>query len=220
LANSIISGVTQVIEQYGKVIVLEDDLLTSPNFLDYMNQALSFYEKKERVLSISGFSFPNCITNDNINDVAFGYRASSWGWGTWKNRWEKIDWEVLDYHSFKWNIIRRFKFNRAGSDMSYMLSKQMNGKINSWAIRFCYHQSKFDMVDVFPKISKVINIGFGEGAENCDYKSYKDEIDKSNKTNFKFVENIFLNSVILKKIRKYNSYKNRMARVVKRFFYN
>ena len=100
LAKSIIDGVTQIIEKYGRVIVLEDDLITSPNFLDFMNYALEFYQNKERVLSISGYSFSINYPNDYKYDVAIGFRASSWGWATWKDRWNKIDWRVNDYSSF------------------------------------------------------------------------------------------------------------------------
>jgi hypothetical protein len=195
LANSIISGVTQVLEEYGKIIVLEDDLITSRNFLDFMNQGLDFYKENNRVISISGFSF-SIPTNRNYQyDVFFGYRASSWGWGTWKDRWSKIDWDIKSYGEFKYNFIKRLQFNKGGSDMSHMLDNQMSGKINSWAIRFCYHQFENNLVDVYPVKSKVENIGFRYDGTNCHNGSYRfsNSLDLSSKRYFNLEKEIRLN---------------------------
>ncbi|WP_010419254.1 glycosyltransferase [Anaerophaga thermohalophila] len=164
LANSIIAGVTEIIEKYGKVIVLEDDLITSRNFLEYMNQALDYYEYNMNIFSISGFTM-NLPSLDNTDkDYYLGYRNSSWGWGTWKDRWEKIDWSASGWQKTLYNPIFHYKFMRGGSDMPYMLWKQMQGKIDSWAIRLGFDQFKKDKLTVYPTKSKVINIGFGESA--------------------------------------------------------
>ena len=192
LANSIISGVTKIISDFDKVIVIEDDLLLSTNFLGFMNQSLNFYKEEKKILSISGFSFPIKYKTGYKYDVAFSLRASSWGWATWKDRWENIDWEVKTYKTFQRNILKRCKFNRGGSDMSHMLDKQMSGKINSWAIRFCYHQFENDLFDVFPTISKVINIGFGENATNTkkgDFR-FRTNLDTTNKQFFNLQKEI------------------------------
>ncbi len=90
LARSIIEGVTQLINEYGSVIVMEDDLITSPNFLSYMNQSLNFYRNNSKVWSVSGFSFPINYPENYGFDNSFGVRASSWGWATWKDRWERL----------------------------------------------------------------------------------------------------------------------------------
>ena len=109
LASSIIEGVSATVKEYGKAIVLADDLLTSVNFLDYMNAALSFYQSKDKVLAISGFSMPiKCADN---SDVYFTLRSSSWGWATWQDKWEAVDWNVQDYTAFKNNQEMRSKFN-------------------------------------------------------------------------------------------------------------
>lgn len=202
LANSIIAGVTQIIEKYGKVIVLEDDIITTTNFLDYMNQCLYCYENNGRVLSISGFSFSNNTFNQTF-DVCFGNRASSWGWATWNNRWEEVDWEVKTYKKFQHNLIKRWKFNRGGSDMSHMLDKQMSGKINSWAIRFCYYQFEHNLVDVYPIKSKVSNIGFGKNATNTRVSTlrFRSIPDNSDKREFLLPSKIELSKIALSKFR-------------------
>ncbi|RZK25892.1 MAG: glycosyltransferase, partial [Flavobacterium sp.] len=100
LAASVISGVTEVIEKYEKVIVLEDDLLVATNFLQFMNKAVDFYASEEKVLSISGFTFPVKLPSNYPYDVYFTQRVFSWGWATWKNKWQDIDWNVNDYPKF------------------------------------------------------------------------------------------------------------------------
>jgi hypothetical protein len=216
LAESIISGVTSIVNTYGKAIILEDDLLTSKNFLDYMNHALNFYENHEKVLSISAFSFPMKYPEDYPFDAAFGPRVSSWGWATWQEKWNKVDWEVRDYKSFQFNPIKRWQFNRGGSDLSHMLDKQMSGKINSWAIRFCYHHYKYNMLNLFPRVSKIQNIGFGVEAEHCDVEIFNNVLDESLKTSFHFPLPVKPNPKILSEFRKHRSYLTRAKRVLKR----
>lgn len=158
LATSIISGVTEILNRYGKIIVLEDDLVTSRNFLIYMNRGLDFYENKQKVFSVGAFSIP--IKGVDKNTVYFTQRADSCGWGTWKDRWDIIDWDVKDYPALMKNSAAQRAFNRMGSDMTGLLTKQRQGKINSWAIRWCYHQFKHDLYSVHPVVSKIKNIGF------------------------------------------------------------
>jgi len=163
LANSIISGVSHVVEKYGKVIVVEDDLIVSSNFLEYMNEALSFYNDDNRIWSISGYS-PNLLCLKDFNDdIYFSVRSSSWGWATWKNRWNSIDWDVSDFEQFKNDKQSIIQFNQGGNDLFKMLELQVLNKIDSWAIRWCYAQYKNNSYAVFPKESKVINDGFSDG---------------------------------------------------------
>jgi len=199
LANSIISGVTKIVDTFHRVIVLEDDLILATNFLSFMNQALAFYEEDKRILSISGYSFQLKYPHNYNYDVAFSIRASSWGWAIWKDRWEVIDWEVKSYKSFQHDFLKRCKFNRGGSDLSHMLDKQKSGKINSWAIRFCYHQYINNLVDVFPTKSKVTNNGFGENATHSRAGRFRflTTLDISYKRSFNFKKEINVSVPIL-----------------------
>lgn len=200
LANSIIEGVTEVINQYGKVIVLEDDLVCSPNFLNFMNDALDFYEYEAKIFSITGFSIPIKNTKSD-SDVYFTLRSSSWGWATWENRWKSIDWEVKDYLEFKKNKTLRSNFDKMGSDKSQMLDRQMKGKINSWAIRWSYHQFKNDLFSVHPFVSKIVNIGFNSSkATNTKEKfnRYETKLDVENKVEFKFSKEYQLDPKIIR----------------------
>lgn len=162
LANSVINGVTSIINKYDNVIVLEDDLIIAENFLHYMNEALNFYKNSNDIWSISGYT-PNlkCLKNYD-KDIYLSLRASSWGWATWKNRWSKIDWAIQDWDTFSRDKKAIKVFNRGGNDLFKMLEVQMLGKIDSWAVRWCYNQFRYNTFTVYPKESKLINIGFDD----------------------------------------------------------
>ena len=91
LADSIIKGVTEVVNKYGKIIVLEDDLVTSPGFLSYMNDALDVYEKENKVMHVSGYMYP---VKSILPETFFIKPTSCWGWGTWKRAWDYFEKDV------------------------------------------------------------------------------------------------------------------------------
>lgn len=187
LEKSIISGVTKIINEYGKVIVLEDDIVTSEDFLMFMNQALECYRDDANIWSISGYTINNKRIAKYDKDVFVGERASCWGWASWKDRWDKIDWEVKDYQQFKMNKRSRKAFNRGGADMANLLELQQKGVVNSWAIRWCYQEFKEGMVSIFPKISKVNNIGVDGSGTNCgNHKISAQNLIKEDGWNFEY----------------------------------
>lgn len=179
LANSVISGVTEILEQYGKVIVVvEDDLVSAPDFLRYMNEALDLYKDDNRIWSICGYTFKMNFPADYKHDIYLSCRGGSWGWATWRDRWNMVDWDVADYDAFKQNKKLRTQFNRGGRDMAEMLDAQMEGRIDSWAIRWCYTQSKLNMLTVYPVISRISNIGLdGTGTHSGVTSKYKTTIN-------------------------------------------
>ena len=186
LASSVIAGVSNVLESHNKIIVLEDDLVTSANFLDFLNQSLEFYQDDNKIFSISGYTL-NLPSLPGKKDYYFGYRASSWGWGIWSDRWNEIDWDVSDYDSFKNDKKTIKKFKRGGSDLPRMLKNQITGKIDSWAIRFCYHQYKKNLLTLFPTKSKLISIGFsGEATNTIGTKRFNTLLDDELKREFEF----------------------------------
>ncbi|WP_282124603.1 sugar transferase [Algibacter mikhailovii] len=222
LANSIIGGVTKVMKRYNKVIVLEDDLKTSTNFLDFMNKSLDYYENNKKIMSISGYTPPIVTPEGYTYDNYFTQRASSWGWATYKSQWEKVDWSVSGYNDFKKNFKAKRKFNKMGSDMAFMLSKQMNKAIDSWAIRWCYHQFKNDLYTVFPISSKIDNIGFAEGAThtkgNSEILRFASPIDNSKYSEFNFKDVIVLDSSFIKQFVVPYSMKTRIKYKLKGIF--
>lgn len=162
LARSVITGVTELFERYDRIIVLEDDLVTSQHFLEYMNDSLEFYRDDAKAFSVTGHTFPAShlnIPSDYTYDTYSGYRCSSWSWGTWRDRWQRIDWEMGYFPDFYQDLVAREAFNRGGQDMSELLRLQYEGKINSWAIRFCYAHHVNDMRCIYPIKTLVRNIG-------------------------------------------------------------
>lgn len=186
LAASVIEGVTGVINKYGSAIVMEDDIITTKNFLHFMNEALDKYENEKKVCSISGYSFSLKKNHEYNSDAYFLNRGWSWGWATWKDRWNAVDWKVSDYEKFLSNSRLRKKFALGGSDLNSMLHKQMTGKIDSWAIRWFYHQFKTNTLTLYPLYSKAVNIGFDEMATHTMGSSgrYKPEMDIHLATHF------------------------------------
>jgi|GEM_PF-67464 len=171
LAQSVISGVSEIFRKYERQIVLEDDLLTAPDFLTFMNDLLGEYERETKIFSVSGFNFAVQVPNSYAYDSFCSHRSSSWGWGTWKNRWERVDWHVSDYATFRGDKAQQKLLNRGGEDLTYMLGLQMAGTIDSWAIRWAYAHYKYDAVAMLSTVAKVYNIGFDGSGVHCRRES-------------------------------------------------
>ena len=157
LANSIIDGVTSVCNEYGQVVVLEDDLVTSPYFLKYMNDALDFYRNEERVICIHGYIYP---VKAKLPETFFLRGADCWGWATWKRGWDIFEpnGEKLLEQLKQRKLEKQFNFDGA-YEYVRMLKDQILKKNDSWAIR--WHASAFlnDRLTLYPGKSLVNNIG-------------------------------------------------------------
>lgn len=204
LGKSIIEGVSQIISQYGKAIVLEDDLFFSTNFLAFMNEGLNRYENEKKVFSICGYTNKVKIPKNYPYDAYFCTRSSSWGWATWKDRWETVDWELRD-----WNRYSRMAraFNKwGGSDCFRMLRSVKEGWGNSWAIRFGFAEFLQDKLSLFPIVSKVRNDGFDGTGTNCKkWSRFKYIFDKSNNKTFNLPPDIYLNKILYKSAMSYHT---------------
>lgn len=193
LANSIIYGVTKVINKHDRVIVMEDDLIVSPIFLNFMNDALDLYQNDKRIYNIGGFNYSFPFPAKYQKDVYIVHRAESCGWGTWANRWNNVDWDISDAQTFFQSKHKQKHFNRGGDDMSGMLREQLEGKIDSWAIRWDYHLYKHNAYCLRPVKTLVNNIGFdGSGIHSgtMDTSKYTAEINKSSQYNIHLKRNI------------------------------
>lgn len=182
LAASIIAGVTRMLEAHGSVIVVEDDLISAPGFLAYMNEALERYREEPKVFTICGYSHPPSllrIPEDYPYDAFFSYRNMSWGWGTWSDRWAKADWEVRDFSKFRDDAPAQALFNRGGPDMTRMLIDQMEGRMDSWAIRWSYAQFRHDALALLPVRSFIHNIGADSSGTHFKASSDKYDVDLS-----------------------------------------
>lgn len=199
LAESVITGLDKVFEQYEMAIVLEDDLEFSTDFLTHIQKALVFYKEHKSVFSVSGYSFPIGFKDENDCGY-FSYRFSSWAWATWKDRWKQVDWELKKYkRNFSDDSIGSFSI--CGEDYPYMLKNQFKGKIDSWAIRFAFNAFINKGIHYFPNFSKAANTGLDNSGTHSK---------KNNKLAVELVADLNLNfptSIIVKeKVKELNRF--------------
>jgi hypothetical protein len=157
LAGNIIDGVTSIVNQVGEIIVLEDDLVTAPYFLQYMNQALDLYRNNQSVICIHGYVYP---AKEKLPETFFLKGADCWGWATWKRGWELFepDGKKLMDELVRRKLTKEFDYDGA-YHFTLMLSHQIKGINNSWAVR--WHASAYvkDKLTLYPGRSLVHNIG-------------------------------------------------------------
>jgi hypothetical protein len=166
LSKSITSGVTQLIKQYGKTIVLEDDLETSPFFLKYLNDALELYQDEERMACISGYFYPH---KDKLPETFLIKGADCWGWATWERAWNlyEEDSKILLRIIRDCNLTKEFNFNGT-VDYRQMLQDKIEGKNNSWAINWYASAFIHKTYTLYPNESFVNNIGNDNSGTHCE----------------------------------------------------
>ena len=165
LANSIIEGVTSVVSERGRIIVLEDDLVTSPYFLNFMNTALETYHDNEKVMHISGYMYP--IDNADIPESLFLKIATCWGWATWSRAWrhfEKNPKKLL--RGFSKQTINSFNLDGA-YDFWAQVEQNEKGLIDTWAVFWYAAVFQNGGLALHPKISLVANIGHDNTGLHC-----------------------------------------------------
>jgi hypothetical protein len=166
LANSIITGVTELCESYGKVIVVEDDLFVSSVFLNYLNEGLRYYSDEPRVMQISAYMLPVSIQSP-YGAIMLPF-TTSLGWATWNRAWKDFDPSMSGYELLKKDRELRYRFNINGSFPYFrMLKNQMAAKIDSWAIRWYLSVFLKDGLVLFPKNTLVRHDGYDQTATHA-----------------------------------------------------
>jgi hypothetical protein len=169
LSKNIIDGLNEIFSKYSSAIILEDDLLLSNNFLDYMNEGLELYKNEKKIISIHAYSYPIKITIDDPN-YFFLRGADCWGWGAWSRSWKLFNknGELLKKKLVKKKLVKQFNFNNSFNYMK-MLEDQIRGKNNSWAIRWYASAFLKNKLTLYPKNSFVKNIGVdGSGTHGIE----------------------------------------------------
>jgi hypothetical protein len=168
--DAIIHAITSVLEVHESVVIIEDDIVTSPAFLTYMNKALDHYKNNMSVHSISGYS-PSPgrfeIYDTYSYDVFASPRLFGWGWGTWRDRWFAVDWSMSYYDEFIRNTAQIEAFNRGGDDMTTMLIDEKEGRSSAWDVQFVFDQFKKHAVSIVPCVSYTRNIGCDGTGTHC-----------------------------------------------------
>lgn len=171
LADSIISGVTEIVNKYGKIIVLEDDLVTSVHFLTFMNDALKIYENEHNVFGVTGYAYP--LNHEGLPSTFFLKDEGCWSWATWSRSWKYFEKDTDNLlKCFDENMIKDFNFDNSTNFWSQVI-KNKEGKINTWAIYWYASIYINNGLFLHPSKSFTKNIGHdGSGVHCGDSKSF------------------------------------------------
>ena len=178
LARNIMDGVTQIVNEYGKIIVLEDDIVTSKYFLKYMNDALVLYKDFPQVMSISGYMYP--IEKENLPETFFMHAGYCWGWATWRESWSffKRDPKDLIQEFTKDDI---YHFNLEGAaDFWQQVVDNVSGKLYTWAVFWDAAIFQNQGLTLSPRDPLTLNVGMDETGEHCSATDLYDTVINQN----------------------------------------
>lgn len=183
LANSIIDGVSMLTEKYGRIIVFEDDLISSPYTLQYFNDALKRYENTDRVMHIGAYMYP--LKNRDLPQTFFYRAASSWGWATWDRAWKYFEPDI-DKIITSFDSSKRYQFSIEGTMNFWKQVREFKrGKNNSWAIRWYASIFLNDGLTLNPAASLINNIGHdGTGIHSGKNNIYDVKVSNRKVTEF------------------------------------
>ncbi len=200
LAANIIDGVSKTVSQYGKVIVLEDDIVTAPGFLDYMNEALDKYSSQKSVWHISGWNYP--IDTDGIGDAFFVRIMNCWGWATWDDRWKHFERDPATLPS-KFDSRDRSRFNVDDAhDFFAQIEANKAGRIKTWAIFWYAAIFRQKGLCLNPSRSLVTNIGHDGTGENCGVAE-GEQMPPAHTASFILPENIIEDPIAFQRIKRH-----------------
>ena len=167
LAASVMAGVTRLCESSGRAIVVEDDLVLSPHFLQFINEGLDRFADEERAMQVTGYMFPGSPAG--LPESFFTRLPSSWGWGTWRRAWQKMDPDAasLQRQIRKRGLARSMDLDCASGYLE-MLRYQVAGRLDSWAIRWYASMLLGGGLALRPARSLVSNAGMDGSGVHCD----------------------------------------------------
>jgi acetyltransferase-like isoleucine patch superfamily enzyme len=226
LAKSIVNGVTKLCDEYGRVIVLEDDMVVSPRFLDYMLTALDRYQDEEKLCQISGYMFP--VRHPQEPDAFFLPITTTWGWATWGRAWKLFQWDTDEAITQLKDPVVRFAFDLGGVySFSRMMDECAAGGNDSWGIRWWWSVFKAQKLILHPRQSFVWVGGFDGSGTNSgeDKRMMSIPMQKTLSfpwnESFRFPSDINVDTVAYERIKKYlrtpqiSSFRTRLKRKIR-----
>lgn len=200
LARSIITGVTELVNRHGRIIVLEDDIVTSPYFLQYMNKALDVYKDEDRVMHVAGYMYP--INPVGLPQTLFYRQTSCWGWATWQRAWCNFESDPMKLAT-SFNDQFRYRFNIDGMyDFWEHLRLNCTGEWETWAIKWYASVFLRGGLCLHPARSLAANIGFDASGINCNSTNFY-EVAIANSPVKEFETTIEENHIALARIRSF-----------------
>jgi hypothetical protein len=202
--DAIIYAISSVLKEHESVIVVEDDIITSPAFYTYMCKALDYYRNRPTVWSISGHSHSPekfQVPEDYDYDVFASPRLFNWGWGTWRDRWKRTDWTMSYYDELLRHPYEMQAFSRGGDDLIPMLMDEKMGRSSAWDIQFAFAHFANHAVSIVPCASYTANIGQDGSGTHSSIAQTKCDINALNQnTQPKFIDNLYFDSRILNRM--------------------
>ena len=201
-----INAMKELLDRYGAVITMEDDIVVAPGFLQYMNMALEKYKTDQKVFSISAYCPPIQIRKDYPYDAFFIRRFNGWGAGWWKDRFDSMRYITLsEFEKFSSDKKATRSFTRAGGrDMLVMLKRVAHGELDAGDVRCMYTQFLKDQYTLYPTQSLVQNIGFDGTGVHCGSMNLF-EVTLSDKTSFRLPSQVFVDQRIVKAYRNFRN---------------
>lgn len=199
--DAIIFAISSVLKEHESVIVVEDDIITSPAFYTYMCKALEYYRNRPTVWSISGHSHSPekfQVPDDYEYDVFASPRLFNWGWGTWRDRWERTDWSMSYYDELLRHPYEMQAFSRGGDDLIPMLVHEKEGKSSAWDIQFAFAHFANHAISIVPCVSYTDNIGQdGSGTHSSIVQSNGVVNELNRNARPRFLDNLYFDSRII-----------------------
>ena len=184
--ENIVNAVTDVISRYRQAMIIEDDILISRTFLEYMDAALDLYREDERIWSINAYQSPYfMLPKDYSHDVYLNPVNLCWGWGTWYDRWCKIDFDLKDWPNDRENKDVIARLNKAGRQIIPMIEAQFAGRLRTWDVQCTYYVVKNGLMSIEPIYQLSKNIGFADSIDGEHCKGDMPIITRQKYYNFK-----------------------------------
>jgi hypothetical protein len=210
-----VEGLTFLSNNYEQFIIVEDDLIVTPNYIKFLLDGLAFYKNKKSVFCITAYVFPVQVADYAYDSIVYK-RFCSYGWAGWADRFTNVIWDHGQLQNLMYSSPGFSKrLNAEGYDLVRMLRKQINGKISTWDVQLQVHVAENRLKVVYPVISKVDNIGFDEESTNTFGIDWlKTPIDSGTKREFKFCDENLIIPDLQKQIKKPFSLKSLVTRKI------
>lgn len=170
--GNLLAAMRDNLDQFGQVIFFEDDVCVSRTFLTYMDAALSVYKNDARIFCVNGYRNPMLVMpRCHAHDIYLSPRNMAWGFGVWKDRWDKVDFQMSDWRVFSADSNNLRRLVAAGCDLPNLITAQLSGRVHTWDVQCTYHMVKNGLFAIEPCLSLSKNIGFGTEAFHCQSKN-------------------------------------------------
>ncbi len=213
------AGLDFLSSNYDEFIVVEDDLIVSPNYIRFLLDALNFYREKKSVFCVTGYVYPVKITNYSYDAIVYK-RFCSYGWAGWADRFKNVVWEEAELQKLMDNSPGfKKRLNAEGYDLVRMLKKQIKGTISTWDVQLQVHVAENRLKVIYPVLSKVNNIGFDEESTNTFGVDFLvTPIDKGTNRRFKFCDDNLIRPDLQRQIKEPFSFKTLVIRKLRNEF--